>query len=154
MPKTVLFTAGYKIIPEKKLLIDARFGKVTIEGLMEYKKILTSDPHHTELLIKLVDTREMDWDCTISDVSNYIKGLARLRNGLSKTNKAAGVYRSVHQKAYTYAINKAFISANQNQEYFTELAEALEWLECPMDSSEIEKIILEIKENPQFIWQA
>lgn len=144
------FSAGYKILPEYNLLIDVRVGYANKERLMAYKHELVNSEGYNDQLIKIVDTRDMNWECTIEDVVNYIRELSTLTGGISNTYKSAGIYSSMHQLAYTYAIHKSFSDVGQAQEYFYEIAPALKWLELDIEPSVIEDICIELKKNPQF----
>ncbi len=153
MEKRTQFTAGYKILPDLKLVIDARFGTVTVDGLLEFKKLLEEDKDFDKDYYSIVDTRKMDWGLFISDVERYIQELAKMSGGVSFKKKAAGIYSSIHQLAYTQVVHREFTKVNQPQQFFTEFAPAIKWLEKDITPQEIEVIVQSIKDNPQFEWE-
>jgi hypothetical protein len=153
MSSKIQFTAGYRILPDLQMIIDARFGTVTVDGLLAFKKQLEEDPLFDKDYYSIVDTREMDWGILITDVVTYIQELAKMPGGVSSRKKAAGIFSSVHQLAYTQIIHREFLKVNQQQQFFTELAPALQWLEKDISPEEVEAMVFEIKRKPDFVWK-
>jgi len=152
MKNTILFTAGHRTLPEIQLTIGARFGSISIDSLIAYDQFILKDETHNKDFDILIDTRNMDWNFVISDVEIYVQKLLELNGAISNTNKIATIYSSPHQLAYTYIVQKEFAKANQQMEFFRELAPALKWLNKSITPEEVEHIIKEIKENPPFKW--
>jgi hypothetical protein len=152
MKNTLLFMAGFRTLPNIQLTIDVHFGATNIDSLIAYDQFVLKNGDYDKDFDILVDTRNMDWDFVISDIEVYVQKLLELNGAISNKNKIATIYSSPHQLAYTYIVQKEFAKVNQQMEFFRELAPAIKWLKKSITTEEVECIIMEIKENPLFIW--
>lgn len=153
MKRDQLFTAGYVILPEHRLVIDARFGSVSSDILKDYMKCIFMDKQYDPTYDFLVDTREMNFNIIVSDMQPYVLDLNKMEGAFCSKKKIAGIYSSIHQLAYTQFIQKEFSKLNQPLEFFSDIPSALSWLSSSISVDEVEGIIESIKTKPQFIWK-
>lgn len=142
--------AGYRILPELHLIIDARFGNASADILENYMKIIFSDKDYDKTYDFLVDTREMNFNIIVSEMEPYVHELLKMEGAFLDKKKIAGIYTSIHQLAYTQFLQMEFAKINQPLEFFTDIADAIKWLGKEITPDEVEAICKEIRKNPQF----
>lgn len=143
--------AGYRILPEYHLIIDARFGNASADILENYMKIIFLDKEYDPTYDFLVDTREMNFNIIVSEMEPYVHELQKMEGAFFDKKKIAGIYSSIHQLAYTQFLQMEFAKINQPLEFFTDIAAAIQWLGKEITPDEVEVICEEIRKNPQFV---
>lgn len=153
MKRNIQFTAGYQILKDFNLIIDARFGAITLEGLKEYKIQQMNDTNYNIEFDVFVDAREMDLDLLLSEVETYCKFLGEGKAMVSSKRRVLTVISSPHQIAYALQIQKGLKSINQPFEFFTDMGKLMNSLEKPISLEQINEISHSIKEKPLFVWE-
>lgn len=142
------FTAGYKILPDMHLIINACVGNASAEILENYMRIIFSDKDYNETYDFIYDTREMNFNIIVSDMKPYVHGLVEMEGAFFGKKKIAGIYSSIHQLAYTQFLQMEFAKVNQPMDFFTDLGEAISWLGSSISPEEVEAICEVIRKNP------
>ncbi len=156
MDKNTQLKAGYKVFPERQLIIHIYEGIGTTNALLAYTRFVAETLDATILEYQaLFDSRKMDWNFLINDIDNYIQKQSEFTGIISSVRKIAGLYDKLtpHQMVYTKKLHKCLKDADQPEGYFTDIPSAIDWLGVKITPEEVQETITEISQNPQFIWK-
>ncbi len=155
MKKEPQLTAAYKVLDDQKLIIHVYQGTASGESMLAYiYHLMEHLDKKTINYSAIIDSRKMNWDFLITGVNDYVEGLAKVDGLISEERKMAGIYdgSSPHQTFYTKLYHQKIMMKNQPGGYFTEVQDAINWLEKDITAKEVEDIVAEISQDPQFAW--
>jgi len=117
----------YKILPELNLIIEYYCGKVNIDDIINHKKSEIEDIEYNPNYNFIGDLRDSELDVTQEDVFVYVSFL-ETNNKVSGQRKSAILTNTPNQVAFTSLFKHKSKKLPANNQIFSTLEAAMEWL--------------------------
>lgn len=151
MEKQHRFVAGYRILKEHKLIIELRWGMVSLECMKAYKLMQVNDRDFDPCFDMLSDTSELKVNMVITELKDYVTVFPDSERKQKKCRRVAGIVITPHQVIHGNTLRKYINEANPMQfEFFPDVQSAINWLQKPINEQEVLEVLEDIRKNPQF----
>lgn len=145
MVKQIL-KGGYSIIKEKKLIIEVFDGSMTMENFKAFKIKQASDPDFDPTYNNISITDNLIINATINQIDTLVNFLANHAEIIGK-RKSAVCVNSQNLLVYTSIYKSLQNKLPQEYQIFSNLSDALNWLDLSESFTEIQLHLNEIKDE-------
>lgn len=143
------FEASYKVITDKRLVIEVFNGAMFLSAYKEYKLKQAVDPAFSPTYDLIADVQDVVIDGTINEVKEYAEFVVSHGN-IVGLRKNATIVNTLNQKIYSNIFHNLHTELLLPQDFqlFTDLKSALNWINKDISCEEIKLIIQQLKSNP------
>ena len=138
------FKAGYKILPEYKLVIEVCSGLLTLDKYKEYKKMQAEDSSFTPDFNLIAINRDLVIDGLISEVNEYVEFLKQNLNKVTGVRKVCVLNESPNNLVYASIFKNLHKDLPQDYHICKSIEETVKHLGPNINLTVINSIIDEI----------
>lgn len=148
-----IMKSGYTILKEKELVIEVITGKVKLKKFKTDRDLLYCDRDYDASFNLIMDTREAQMLLTKEDMIEYFGYLSGKSNVFRHTRKTAILTTEDLKDEYVKGFKEFEQITPIRFEIFTDTVACADWIPGKsLTAKELDKIILDLKENPHHQW--
>jgi len=126
----MLLVSTYKILKDKKLIIEYFSGDLSVESYLDFKQKLIQDPDFSVNYHYFIYFKDVNFKITEEDIVKYLN-FSNKNLKVNQTRKVALITRTPNQVVISSLYKLASKQPNQRVEIFSTCENAFNWLGIP-----------------------
>lgn len=151
MAKTEISKSGYKILKEKRLIIDVYTGNLNLESFIAHNTTRSVDVDYSKDYNLFIDVRSVTITSMLDDVDVYVDYVAEIGKWIGN-RKTAVLVTTPNQTIYARQFVRLKDKLPQDLQIFTKMDDAVKFFTDELTGDELEEMIKDIRKDLSLVF--